>query len=140
MRLNSTRKGIKMKKTVNILWLILGWLSLAIGSIGVVLPVLPTTPFLLVASFSFAKGSDRFHRWFTGTKLYKKHLEDFVTDRAMTLKTKLGILLPASAMLIIAMLLVPSIHFRIFIVFLIIFKYVYFFTKIKTIKGAAEVD
>lgn len=140
MRLNSTRKGIKMKKTVNILWLILGWLSLAIGSIGVVLPVLPTTPFLLVASFSFAKGSDRFHRWFTGTKLYKKHLEDFVTDRAMTLKTKFGILLPASAMLIIAMLLVPSIHFRIFIVFLIIFKYVYFFTKIKTIKGAAEVD
>ena len=129
MRLNSTRKGIKMKKTVNILWLILGWLSLAIGSIGVVLPVLPTTPFLLVASFSFAKGSDRFHRWFTGTKLYKKHLEDFVTDRAMTLKTKFGILLPASAMLIIAMLLVPSIHFRIFIVFLIIFKYVYFFTK-----------
>lgn len=96
--------------------------------------------FLLVASFSFAKGSDRFHRWFTGTKLYKKHLEDFVTDRAMTLKTKFGILLPASAMLIIAMLLVPSIHFRIFIVFLIIFKYVYFFTKIKTIKGAVEVD
>lgn len=134
------RKGIKMKKTVNILWLILGWLSLAIGSIGVVLPVLPTTPFLLVASFSFAKGSDRFHRWFTGTKLYKNHLEDFVTDRAMTLKTKFGILLPASAMLIIAMLLVPSVHFRIFIVFLIIFKYVYFFTKIKTIKGAAEVD
>lgn len=129
-----------MKKTVNILWLILGWLSLAIGSIGVVLPVLPTTPFLLVASFSFAKGSDRFHRWFTGTKLYKKHLEDFVTDRAMTLKTKFGILLPASAMLIIAMLLVPSIHFRIFIVCLIIFKYVYFFTKIKTIKGAVEVD
>lgn len=129
-----------MKKTVNILWLILGWLSLAIGSIGVVLPVLPTTPFLLVASFSFAKGSDRFHRWFTGTKLYKKHLEDFVTDRAMTLKTKFGILLPASAMLIIAMLLVPSIHFRIFIVLLIIFKYVYFFTKIKTIKGAVEVD
>lgn len=129
-----------MKKTVNILWLILGWLSLAIGSIGVVLPVLPTTPFLLVASFSFAKGSDRFHRWFTGTKLYKKHLEDFVADRAMTLKTKFGILLPASAMLIIAMLLVPSIHFRIFIVFLIIFKYVYFFTKIKTIKGAVEVD
>ena len=135
-----TRKGIKMKKTVNILWLILGWLSLAIGSIGVVLPVLPTTPFLLVASFSFAKGSDRFHRWFTGTKLYKNHLEDFVTDRAMTLKTKFGILLPASAMLIIAMLLVPSVHFRIFIVFLIIFKYVYFFTKIKTIKGAVEVD
>ncbi|MBE5035212.1 YbaN family protein [Eubacteriaceae bacterium DSM 108706] len=125
---------------MNILWLILGWLSLAIGSIGVVLPVLPTTPFLLVASFSFAKGSDRFHRWFTGTKLYKKHLENFVTDRAMTLKTKFGILLPASAMLIIAMLLVPSIHFRIFIVFLIIFKYVYFSTKIKTIKGAVEVD
>ena len=82
----------------------IGIVSMVLGAIGVVLPVLPTTPFLLLASFCFAKGSDRFHKWVIGTKLYKKHLESFVTSRSMTLKTKLCILLPASAMLILAML------------------------------------
>ena len=111
------------------------WLMMVLGAIGVVLPVLPTTPFLLLASFCFAKGSDRFHKWFIGTKLYKKHLESFVTSRSMTLKTKLCILLPASAMLILAMLAMSNIYGRVFIVFLIIFKYIYFFTRIETVKA-----
>lgn len=93
-----------IKSPIKLLWLMIGIVSMVLGAIGVVLPVLPTTPFLLLASFCFAKGSDRFHKWFIGTKLYKKHLESFVTSRSMTLKTKLCILLPASAMLILAML------------------------------------
>ena len=116
-------------------WLMIGIVSMVLGAIGVVLPVLPTTPFLLLASFCFAKGSDRFHKWFIGTKLYKKHLESFVTSRSMTLKTKLCILLPASAMLILAMLAMSNIYGRVFIVFLIIFKYIYFFTRIETVKA-----
>ena len=113
----------------------IGIVSMVLGAIGVVLPVLPTTPFLLLASFCFAKGSDRFHKLFIGTKLYKKHLESFVTSRSMTLKTKLCILLPASAMLILAMLAMSKIYGRVFIVFLIIFKYIYFFTRIETVKA-----
>lgn len=116
------------------IWLTIGFVAMALGGVGVVLPVLPTTPFLLVASFCFAKGSDRFHNWFIGTQLYKKHLDSFVKERSMTLKTKLCILLPASFMLIIAMLMMQNVYGRIFIVFLIIFKYVYFFTKIQTKK------
>lgn len=124
---------MKNRSIFRIIWLAVGFLSMGIGMIGVVLPVLPTTPFLLLASFCLAKGSERFHRWFTGTKLYKKHLEDFVTNRAMTLKTKFSLLIPASAMLVLAMIAMPNIYGRLFIVFLIIFKYVYFFTKIRTI-------
>ena len=112
-----------IKSPIKLLWLMIGIVSMVLGAIGVVLPVLPTTPFLLLASFCFAKGSDRFHKWFIGTKLYKKHLESFVTSRSMTLKTKLCILLPASAMLILAMLAMSNIYGRVFIVFLIIFKY-----------------
>lgn len=124
-----------IKSPIKLLWLMIGIVSMVLGAIGVVLPVLPTTPFLLLASFCFAKGSDRFHKWFIGTKLYKKHLESFVTSRSMTLKTKLCILLPASAMLILAMLVMSNIYGRVFIVFLIIFKYIYFFTRIETVKA-----
>lgn len=124
-----------IKSPIKLLWLMIGIVSMVLGAIGVVLPVLPTTPFLLLASFCFAKGSDRFHKWFIGTKLYKKHLESFVTSRSMTLKTTLCILLPASAMLILAMLAMSNIYGRVFIVFLIIFKYIYFFTRIETVKA-----
>ena len=124
-----------IKSPIKLLWLMIGIVSMVLGAIGVVLPVLPTTPFLLLASFCFAKGSDRFHKWFIGTKLYKKHLESFVTSRSMTLKTKLCILLPASAMLILAMLAMSNIYGRVFIVFSIIFKYIYFFTRIETVKA-----
>lgn len=124
-----------IKSPIKLLWLMIGIVSMVLGAIGVVLPVLPTTPFFLLASFCFAKGSDRFHKWFIGTKLYKKHLESFVTSRSMTLKTKLCILLPASAMLILAMLAMSNIYGRVFIVFLIIFKYIYFFTRIETVKA-----
>lgn len=124
-----------IKSPIKLLWLMIGIVSMVLGAIGVVLPVLPTTPILLLASFCFAKGSDRFHKWFIGTKLYKKHLESFVTSRSMTLKTKLCILLPASAMLILAMLAMSNIYGRVFIVFLIIFKYIYFFTRIETVKA-----
>ena len=124
-----------VKSPIKLLWLMIGIVSMVLGAIGVVLPVLTTTPFLLLASFCFAKGSDRFHKWFIGTKLYKKHLESFVTSRSMTLKTKLCILLPASAMLILAMLAMSNIYGRVLIVFLIIFKYIYFFTRIETVKA-----
>lgn len=127
-----------MGKTIKVIWIIVGLLSMGLGMIGVILPVLPTTPFLLLASFCFAKGSERFHKWFIGTRLYKKHLDSFVKSKAMTLKTKLTILLPASAMLILAFLAMSNIYGRGFIVFLILFKYIYFFTRIKTIKVAID--
>ena len=116
------------KNPLRILWLILGFAAIGIGAVGVVLP-----PFLLLASFCLAKGSEKFHTWFTGTKLYKNHLDEFVQNRSMTLKTKFSLLLPASGMLLLAFAAMPNWYGRAFIIFLIIFKYVYFFTRIKTI-------
>lgn len=124
-----------MKNPIRIIWLIFGFAAIGIGAVGVVLPVLPTTPFLLLASFCLAKGSERFHTWFTQTKLYKTHLDDFVKTRSMTLKSKFTILLPVSAMLILAFIMMPNWYGRGFIIFLIVFKYVYFFTRIKTIEA-----
>ena len=116
------------KNPVRIVWLLIGFLAMGLGAVGVVLPVLPTTPFLLLASFCLAKGSARFHRW-----LYKKHLESFVENRTMTLKTKFSLLIPASCMLLLAFLAMQNVYGRVFIIFLILFKYVYFFTRIRTV-------
>lgn len=80
-------------KSFKLFWLILGFICLALGTIGVFLPILPTVPFYLVTTFAFAKSSDRLHNWFINTKLYKNNLESFVQRKAMTLKTKLSILI-----------------------------------------------
>lgn len=121
---------------MKLFYITLGILSLVLGSIGIILPILPTTPFLLLAAFCFAKSSKRLHVWLTGTKLYKKHLDSFVQNRSMTLKTKFGILIPASLMLIFAMILVDNTMMRFVILILIAFKYFYFFFCIKTISAA----
>ncbi|WP_294155961.1 YbaN family protein [uncultured Clostridium sp.] len=115
------------------LYIAAGIISLVLGSIGVVLPVLPTTPFLLLASFCFAKGSKRFDEWFRSTKLYKKHLESFVNERAMTLKQKWTLLLFADFMMMFPLIILDSLIIKGIIVMVVMCKYYYFFTQIKTI-------
>ena len=75
-----------------ILFVTLGCICLALGTAGVFLPILPTTPFYLATVFFFANSSEKLHTWFVGTKLYKKHLESFVKKRGMLLSTKLSII------------------------------------------------
>lgn len=81
-----------MKNTIRIIWAGLGFLFTGLGAVGTVLPILPTVPFLLAAVFCFAKSSEKLHRWFTGTKLYRNNLESFVKKRAMSVKTKAKII------------------------------------------------
>ncbi|WP_268876013.1 YbaN family protein [Neobacillus soli] len=116
--------------------MIIGFLALGIGILGIILPVVPTTPLLLLASFCFVKGSKRFERWFKGTKIYKRHLESFVNERAMTLNQKLAILLFADVMISIPFFLIDSLIVRIMLLLVISYKYYYFFNKIKTVQVA----
>lgn len=127
-------------KIIKVIYVILGVLFMIMGALGVILPVLPTTPFLLLAAFFFARGSEKFHKWFISTRLYKKHLSSFVKSKAMTLRTKFSILIPASSMLIIAFIIVTVWHAKILIVAVFIFKYYYFFFKIQTIKDCKQVN
>lgn len=79
-------------KLKRILFLIAGCITLAIGCVGIVLPILPTVPFFIVTVFCFANSSQRLHNWFVNTKMYKKHLESFVNKKGMTAKTKIKIM------------------------------------------------
>ena len=116
------------------IYLMIGMISFGLGFIGIVLPILPTTPFLLLAGFCFARSSKRVHNWFVSTKAYQRHLEPFVQKRAMTLKTKICILSLASFMLAFPLFLTDLWWLKVFIIGLYIFKYYYFLFKIKTIK------
>lgn len=59
-----------MKK---ILYIMIGCISLGLGIIGVILPILPTVPFVLLAAFCFARSSERLNGWFKNTKLYREN-------------------------------------------------------------------
>ncbi|BFK81200.1 YbaN family protein [Clostridium baratii] len=123
-----------MEKIKKFLYVTIGIISFGLGAIGVVLPVLPTTPFLLLSSFCFVRGSERFDKWFKGTKLYKKHLESFVNNRQMTLKQKVTILLFADFMLMFPLIILDSLMVKGLIVIVMLTKYWYFIFRIKTVK------
>ncbi|MBC5629354.1 YbaN family protein [Clostridium sp. NSJ-6] len=127
-----------MNKIKKYIYITIGLISFALGAIGVALPILPTTPFLLLASFCFAKGSERFNTWFINTKIYKKHLESFVKERAMTLKQKVCLLAFADFMLAFPLIILDNLHVKIFLIALILFKFYYFIFRIKTIKPQVE--
>ena len=85
-----------MKK---ILYVMLGGISLILGALGSLIPVLPTAPFLLLAAFCFARSSQKLDRWFRNTKLYKDNLEDFVAGRGMTMNAKVRIMVTVTLLM-----------------------------------------
>ncbi len=66
----------------------LGWLFVAIGLVGVVVPVLPTTPFLLVAVWAFARSSRRFHAWLVHHPVLGPPLAAWETHRVIPVRAK----------------------------------------------------
>jgi uncharacterized membrane protein YbaN (DUF454 family) len=75
-----------MKKA---LLIISGFVSLGLGILGIVLPLLPTTPFLLLAAACFLKSSDRLYNWILNHRLFGKYLKNYYQHRAIPLKIKI---------------------------------------------------
>ncbi len=119
------------------LMIFLGTLALIVGGIGVVMPLLPTTPFVLLAAACYAKGSTRFHRWLTNTRLYQKHVKTFAETHAMTRKQKWTLMLTVDAMLVIPFFTLPFAFAKPLIVILVVLKYAYFFLIVKTVRHQA---
>lgn len=119
------------------LWAVGGFLCFALGMVGVVLPILPTTPFILVAAFCFARSSARLNSWFKGTKVYKQVLEGYVTKRSMTLRAKLTILVPVTVLLAIGFALMGRVPVgRVVLAAVWIGHIIYFGFTVKTDKQA----
>lgn len=70
-------------------YLLLGWTSLLLGVVGIVLPLLPTTPFVLLSAYCFSKSSKRFHRWLLTHKVFGPMVRDWENGGVIRLKAKL---------------------------------------------------
>lgn len=70
-------------------WLCLGCICVALGTLGVFLPLLPTTSFMLVAAYSFARSSKRLHHWLLTHKVFGPLINDWQTHRAISTRAKI---------------------------------------------------
>ncbi len=66
-----------------------GTISLAIGIVGIFTPVLPTTPFLLLAAACYLRSSQRFHRWLMNNRVFGSYIRNYTEGRGIPLKVKL---------------------------------------------------
>ena len=77
-----------MSANTRFFWLLAGLAAVAIGAVGVVLPLLPTTPFLLVAAFAFARSSDRLNSWLREHRAFGPLIDNWHRDGSIGRETK----------------------------------------------------
>lgn len=115
------------------LWGAAGLVSFGLGVLGAILPLIPTTPFILLAAFCFARSSRKLNAWFQSTKLYKSVFEGLLTRKSMTIAAKLKLLAPITLLLAVSFALMGSVPIgRIVVAIIFIGHIVYFGFVVKT--------
>ena len=98
------------------LLIFLGSLSLALGVIGIFIPLLPTTPFLLLASFCYLRSSQRLYQWLMEHKIFGACIYNYIAYKAVAKSIKVGTFILLWATLILSILLTDYLHVRIILV------------------------
>ncbi|EIE49328.1 hypothetical protein C357_19421 [Citreicella sp. 357] len=73
---------------LRIFWIIFGSIALGLGVLGIALPVLPTTPFVLLAAFCYARGSDRMHAWLLRNRVFGPMIADWQAEGAISARAR----------------------------------------------------
>jgi uncharacterized membrane protein YbaN (DUF454 family) len=73
-----------------IVWIVAGTFFLVIGLIGIAIPLLPTTPFLLLAAACYLRGSRRMYDWLLGNRIFGRYLKDYYEKRGIPTRVKVG--------------------------------------------------
>lgn len=110
-----------------IFYLVFGFVSLMVGIIGIVLPIVPTTPLLLLAGFCFARSSKRFEKWLRNTKIYQFYVADYVETKSISRKRKKQIIWQIYLLMAISIWLAPILLVKIGLGLLTIFITYYLF-------------
>lgn len=112
---------------------ILGFLSLILGVVGFVLPILPTTPFLLLSAYCFSRSSEKFHKFILENKVFGQYIRDYNEKKGITLKNKIIALLVLTIGISYSFYKVPNIYMRIMLIVVFIGVTVHI-VKLRTLK------
>ena len=114
--------------------IILGTISLGLGILGIFLPLLPTTPFLLLTAALYFKGSPRLYQWLLNHKYFGTYIRNFRENKAIPLRAKIiSLLLMWGTMLCCIFFLIPLVWVKI-LLFLIAAGVTYHILSFKTLK------
>ncbi|MDG0820107.1 YbaN family protein [Staphylococcus equorum] len=113
--------------------IIIGVLFTVIGFAGVLLPLLPTTPFLLVAVLCFSKSSDKFEKWLVQTKVYVNYVESFKENKGYTLKDKFKLLLSLYIVIGFSIFMIDHPYIRLCLLVMVTLQTIVLFTFVKTL-------
>jgi len=112
-KVSGTKGSAKRSKGVRLAFLIGGHISLGLAAVGVVLPVMPATVFLLIAAFCYARGSEKFYDWLLGHKWFGPPIKDWQRSKAMTVKSKVVAIISVVAGVSVSMFLIKTPWMRI---------------------------
>jgi len=136
MEKNGKKKSKKKLSLKKIILITVGLISFVLGTIGVVLPILPSVPFYLLTLVCFANSSDHLHDWFVNSRFYKNNLEDFMNGRGMTIKVKVKTIVCITILMAIGFILMKRTTIgRIILGVVWVFHLILFIFIIKTNKG-----
>ncbi|HOS30139.1 MAG TPA: YbaN family protein [Treponemataceae bacterium] len=97
------------------LYLTAGFLTLGTGVVGIFIPVLPTTPFLLLAAACFLKSSKKLYTWLTAHKVFGKYIENYIKYKAVSRNSKIVSIAVLWAILSISLFASDSLHIKLFL-------------------------
>lgn len=118
---------------MKILLMIIGIVAIILGIIGVFLPLLPTTPFLILASYCFAKSSIKFQKKLYENKMTGKYLKDYIEKKGICLKNKIISISMILLSLTYSLYKIENDHIKIVVTFMLTLV-IFHIVKIKTIK------
>lgn len=87
--MNNKFENYSSNKFLRIILIICGWIFVGLGIIGVFLPVMPTTIFLILAAGCFARSSEKFYYWLINNKYLGRYIKDYMEQRGMPLRAKI---------------------------------------------------